>query len=159
MVKYYLSNIVFGLGRFVVITTAEQVENRDIIAETYVFGLDTEGIFKGAFIHYQYHEGDENVTDIDLDFMEQEAMNQAKMIINELRISKYNETKEVEFLKNISIDFQECRKEVIVTLKNRWYREDLEQLLNDTQNLDFKDYLKAILALRVTVSTYENPVR
>jgi len=160
-VKFYLSNLVLGYGRFAVITTANRLDNsRDIIAEAYVFGLDQEGIFKGKWIHHHYRDGDENVIDINLDYMLQEAMNNARGIINECRNEMYLEKKDNDYLKGI-VDFQECSNQILVTLKNRGYKEDLEHLAQDTHSLKLKEEIDVISSFKISISTYERgrPVR
>ena len=154
-VKFYLSNLFFGYGRFAVVTTANRLDNsRDIIAEAYVFGLDQEGIFKGKWIHNHYREGDENIIDINLDYMLQESINHARALINEYRNERYLETKDFDYLKGI-VDLQESSNKLLVTLKNRGYKEDLEHIAKDTHSLDLKEEIDVILSFKISISTYE----
>jgi hypothetical protein len=100
--KFYLSDFVLGYGRFVVITTAQYIkDSKNIAAETFVFCLDSEKIFKGTSITYAYRDGDEKIADFDLHYMENEALGQAKLIINKLQLTKYQETKDLDYFKKV----------------------------------------------------------
>lgn len=155
MEKYYISDHILGYGRFFAITTAEHIkESRDILAEAYVFGLDSQGIFKGRVVRYNYYDGDEKVVKIDLDYMLAQAMNEARHLIYDYQLTKYNETKDNDFLKS-TIDLKECGKEAMITLKNVGYREDLEQVAKDTLNSELSRYLDAILSFKFSIRVYE----
>ena len=89
--KCYCSELIYWFGRFIVITTSQRHENqKDIIAEAFIFGFDTSGIFQGIQVKYKYHAGDEKISNFDLLYMENEAQNQARILIYKLlqRLSK-----------------------------------------------------------------------
>ncbi|MGO9021338.1 MAG: hypothetical protein ACLQVJ_23615 [Syntrophobacteraceae bacterium] len=159
MEKYYISHHISGYGRFFIITTAQKSqETENIIAEAYVFGLDSADLFKGKWIQYNYREGDEKVGIIDVVYMQKQALNAAVNIIREYQTIKYTETKDVDYLKD-KIELQECGNEALVTLKNIGYEEDLEQLAKDTGNSELRRYIRVILSFQFVVRTYEKPAR
>lgn len=158
MEKYYVSDHLLGYGNFVVVTTAQEIPGtRDIIAEAWVFGLNIQGIFDGKVIKYSYRNGDEEVADIDLDFMEQQAQNAARNIISEYQRIKYDETKDIDYLKE-NIEFQDCKKDALITIKNNGYRQELEHISKDTHSPELRKYLEQILAFKIEIRPYgKNP--
>jgi hypothetical protein len=155
--KFYLSDFILGYGRFVVITTAQYVkDSKDIAAETFVLCLDSEGIFKGSSITYAYRDGDEKIANFDLPYMENEALGQAKLIIHKLQLTKYKETKDLDYFKK-DYEFHECKSNVLISLKNiANYNKELKKIANLTKNNELKDYLKLILSFpKFTIKPYE----
>jgi hypothetical protein len=156
--KCYCSDHTFGFGRFIVITTSQYHDNKkDIVAEAFIFGLDTSGIFQGIQVKYKHHTGDEKIANFDLQYMENEARNQARILIYKLQQDKYKNTKDIDFLRK-DFEFKECDKNSIISLKNTQdYAQELAQLTKWTINSELSDYILIILSFpKLTIETY-NP--
>ena len=156
--KCYCSELVYGFGRFIVITTSQLHENqKDIIPEGFIFGFDTSGIFQGIQVKYNYHTGDEKIANFDLQYMENEAQNQVRILIYKLQQEKYKETKDIDYLRK-DFEFKECNKNFIISLKNsQEYSRELKQLTMWTINEELREYIAMILSFpRLSIETY-NP--
>ncbi len=155
--KCYCSNLIYGFGRFIVITTSQHYENQnDIIAEAFIFGFDTPGIFQGIQIKYKYHTGDEKIAKFDLEYMENEAQNQARILIYKLQEERYEQTKDIDLFRK-DFEFKECRKNYIISLKNAQdYTRELEQLTKWTINNELHEYIVSILSFpKLSIENYK----
>lgn len=156
--KCYCSDFIYGFGRFIVITTSQRHENqKDIIAEAFIFGFDTSGIFQGIQIKYKYHTGDDKIANFDLQYMENEAQNQARILIYNLQQEKCKQTKDIDFLRK-DFEFKGCRRNSIISLKNvQSYESELKQLTKWTINNELREYVVLILSFpKLSIETY-NP--
>ena len=156
--KCYCSDLVYGFGRFIVITTSQLHKNqKDIISEAFIFGFDTSGIFQGIQVKYKYHIGDEKIANFDLQYMENEAQNQARILIYKLQQEKHKQTKDIDYLRK-DFEFKECNKNSIISLKNiQDYSRELTQLTKWTINKELRKYIAMILSFpRLSIETY-NP--
>lgn len=142
MLSYYRSDLVLGYGRFIVITSSQQIEDcRDTIVETFVFGFDTQGIFE-SYRNIIAGNG--------IEFVQQEALTAVRNIIHKYQQDKYRETKDSEYINNdINFyEFKEADENVIILLKNKGYRQKLEQIERDTNCAELSKYLKSILIMQ-----------
>ena len=154
--KCYCSDLVYGFGRFIIITTSQYCENhKDIIAEVFVLGFDAAGLFQGNQIKYEYRMGDEKLVNFDLAYMENEAQNQARKLIFDFQQGKYKQTKDIDYLRR-DFEFKECRRNSIISLKNtHGYEKELKQITKWTINDELREYIQLILSFpKLSIETY-----
>jgi hypothetical protein len=89
--------------------------------------------------------------------MENEAQNQARILIYQLQQEKYKQTKDIDYLRK-DFQFRECNKNSIISLKNTQdYTRELSQLTKWTINNELRDYIHMILSFpKLSIETY-NP--
>jgi len=154
--KCYCSDIIYDFGRFVVITTSQYCENhKDIIAEVFVLGLDTEELFQGNQIQYRYKMGDEKLVDFDLSYMENQALEHARKLISYFQQERYKIAREVEYLRK-DFEFEECGKSAILSLKHAHdYENSLRRITEWTVNDELREYLELILSFpKLSIKPY-----
>jgi|GEM_PF-4633471 len=158
LVKFYCSDFVYDFGRFVVITTSQYLKNhKDIIAEVFVLGFDTEGLFKDNQLIYKYSMGAEKIEIFDLAYMESEALNQARILIFKFQIEKYKQTKNIEYQRR-DFEIKECKRSIIISLKNAFnYENELKVITKHTINYELREYIELILSIpKLTITSYNS---
>jgi hypothetical protein len=156
--KCYCSDFVYGFGRFIVITTSQYCENhKDMIAEVFILGFDTAGLFQGNQIKYEYRIGDEKLVNFNLAYMENEAQNRARYLIFNFQQEKYKQTKDIDYLRR-DFEFKECRRNSIISLKStHGYEKELRQITKWTINDELREYIELILSFpKLSIEPY-NP--
>lgn len=147
MISYYCSNHVLGFGRFVVVTTNESIKGTgNVFAEAFVFCFDTPGLYSGLQIQYNYQEGDDSIIEDSTAYLEREAVNQARIIIQKYQNQKYQETRDCDYLRD-GIEFHNCEPNILISLKvTAGYEKELAEVGITTQSSELQDVLKRILS-------------
>jgi hypothetical protein len=142
-VKFYGTNWVPELGRYVIITAALQLPPKVFAAEAFVFALDEEPFFSGQRLTYAYDPNVDKWHPVDEAYMHKEALGQAKNLIHLQMAKAYKKTKNAEIYKR-DLETQEydlrfslfgqlrAKYEAkLIELKKHSLSEDLRRVISD----------------------------
>lgn len=152
----YCSEWVFGFGRFIaIITSKSDVNGKEMSAEVFVFAFDMapQKIFSHRVMIYC--EKPEVKGIIDLSFMEQMALQEARNLIYSHQYKKYMQTKDTRLMEN-TYKFVPADANLLITLKiSGNYETELRFVMENTKSEELKKYISLILSFpRLEIKEY-----
>jgi len=151
--KIYGTDWIYGIGRVVLVTTF-QSSGSQLTSEVFLFGLDRvtdQKLFRQRVIT---HTTPDDVEDriIDLGFMENEAKEQGRNIIQQERWRLFKQTNEREHILESFELYDVSDNSVLSSLKTSCdFEDELKQVSQNTKSDKLRAYLKFLLSIKIEV--------
>jgi hypothetical protein len=152
--RVYSRQLLYGVGRFLVVTTSQYDENgKNITAEVFVFAYDTAPEEKRFNIGgIKYTENPElHAPNIDLEYIERLAQQKAKNIICAHQLAEYRKTKEIEYIRDRPIELSRCDNAALIDLKYNGYEAELKKDAEHSKSEELRKLINVILNVKMEI--------